>query len=109
MILNKSCALSSLLLLTSLCLPQLLLAESDLELLRKEVKEQRERLTNEIANLQQLEQRLDAAIKKQENNTTGVTAASSNNEKEGTAVASATPDVLAPETLPLPERELSWG
>ena len=82
-----------------------MLAESDLELLRKEVKEQRERLTKEIANLQQLEQRLNAAIQNQENNTTGDAAASSKTEKEVTAVASATPDVLAPETLPLPERE----
>jgi len=62
------------------------LAESDLELLRKEVKEQLERVTNEIANLQQLEQRLNAAIQNQENNTTGDAAASSKTEKEVTAV-----------------------
>ena len=105
MILKRSFVSSSLLVFITLCVPQLVLAESDLELLRKEVKEQRERLINEIANLQQLEQRLNAAIQNQENNTTGDAAASSKTEKEVTAVASATPDVLAPETFPLPERE----
>ena len=56
---NSLCIL--LILLVALCLPHPVLAESDLESLKREIAEQREQLAEQTRKLEEMERRLDEA------------------------------------------------